>query len=301
MGTMWKERLVMSESIIGRKGMSSDPSVVEKPSVRPVTTMGETLCDSALCKPGVIDFSTNGEQTLKNIGVNDGKSNGTEHTGHQREGVSCDEKPKPVCMMKSQRPPVTEINQGTIDDEKTASFTPGDQRRHGGKRSAGTNDENFVEENIAIRESRSRIGDYGKLLPRSSNGLRRHTSRHTAALNDCQYDEEEMAVEKLLLYYSRKGRARDPIKERTTANHVDLDRFERPANSKIQLIQRRAVPPPERAISMPSEPVSPAEVKAPARSTSMQPDPSNPKVGRVHPKLPEFDQLAARLAATKKT
>ncbi|XP_064977701.1 uncharacterized protein LOC135619529 isoform X1 [Musa acuminata AAA Group] len=280
---------------------ASDRSVVEKPSVGPVNNNGRgRYVIPPYVKPGVIDFSTNGEQTLQNIGVDDGKSNGT-------QGVSRDEKPKPVCMRrKSQRPPVTEINGGTIDDEKTTSFTPGDQRRHRGKRSTDTNDENFVEEKIAIRESRSRIGDEmdnaidcSKLLLRSSNELRRHTSRHTAAMNDCQYDEEEMAVEKLLLHYSRKGRARDPIKERTT-NHVDLDRFERPANSKIQLIQRRAVPPPERVISVPSEPVSPAEVKAPARSTSMQPDPSNPKVGRVHPKLPEFDQLAARLAATKK-
>ncbi|URE29226.1 Regulator of Vps4 in the MVB pathway [Musa troglodytarum] len=226
--------------------------------------------------------------------------------GRQSKGVFRDGKPKPVSMRrKSQRPPVTAINGGAIDGEKTASCTPGDQRRqYTGKRSTGTNDGNFVEEKIAIRESRSRIGDemdnaidYGKLLPRSSNG----PGRHTAAMNDCQYDEEEMAVEKLLLHYSGKGTARDPIKERTTPNHVDRDRFERPVNRKIQLIQTRAVPPPERAISMPSEPVSPAEVKAPARSTSMQPDPSNPKDGGLHPKLPEFDQLVARLAATKKT
>ncbi|CAL9777056.1 unnamed protein product [Musa acuminata subsp. burmannicoides] len=118
---------------------ASDRSVVEKPSVGPVNNNGRgRYVIPPYVKPGVIDFSTNGEQTLQNIGVDDGKSNST-------EGVSRAEKPKPVCMRrKSQRPPVTEINEGTIDDVKTTSFTPSDQRRHRGKRSTDTNDENFV-------------------------------------------------------------------------------------------------------------------------------------------------------------
>ncbi|RRT65541.1 hypothetical protein B296_00026346 [Ensete ventricosum] len=224
---------------------ASDPTVVGKASATPVSNNGRgRYAMPPYVKPGVIDFSTNGEQ----IGVDDAKSDGTEHTAHQRERVLRDEKPKPVSTRrKSQRPPVTAINEGTSDDEKAASCTPGDQRRHRDRRSTGTDDENLVEEKIAIGESRSRIGDemdnaidYGKLLRRSSNGLRRHSSRHAAVMNDRQYDEEEMAVEKLLLHYSSKGTERDPIKERTTTNHVDVDRFERPVNSKIQLIQKKS-------------------------------------------------------------
>ncbi|XP_074577827.1 uncharacterized protein LOC141834366 [Curcuma longa] len=52
-------------------------------------------------------------------------------------------------------------------------------------------------------------------------------------------------------------------------------------------------------VSLPSASVSTAEVNAPARATSMPPEQLNPNGGRVHPNMPDYFQLAARLAALR--
>ncbi|CAL9135732.1 unnamed protein product [Musa textilis] len=284
----------------------SHPTGIEKRSVRPATNNGRTAyVIPPYVKPRFNDVDTNADKTDRNTGISLDKSDGTEDADHRNDQVVHDEKPKPVSVRrKFRKPPVTETNGSTIDVGKPTSHTPGGQRRYKSRPSTNTNDDNYVEEKATIKESRPPIDDemdtsidYGKLLPRASDGRRRHGGRHIAAVND----EEEMAMDNLLLRYSRKGAAKEPSKERTrartpTTKHVDPDRVEYPGNDKIHPVQREKVPPPERIPSLPMEPVTPARVKEPARVTSMQ-----PSGGRVPPKLPEYDYFAARLTDLKKT
>lgn len=118
--------------------------------------------------------------------------------------------------------------------------------------------------------------DFGNLLPRKTNGQRRHNSGRNGDL-----DEEERMMDKLLMHYSKKCL-------NLTNNEAHID-----AQQKVSLH------PPSRAISLPSESIDPGkDVKVPARSTSLQPD--GPRSVRVHPEMPDFDELAARVNALRK-
>ncbi|RRT79698.1 hypothetical protein B296_00012206 [Ensete ventricosum] len=276
------------------------PTGIEKRSVRPATNNGRTAyVIPPYVKPRFNDVDTDADKTDRNTGTGLDKSDGAEDAGHRNDQVVHDEKPRPISVRrKFQKPPVTETNGSTIDVEKPTSHTAGGQRRYKSTPSTNTNADNYVEEKTTIRGPKPAIDDemdnsidYGKLLPRASDGRRRHGGRHIAAVSD----EEEMVMDNLLLRYSRKGAAKEPSKERTRArttrmNHVDPDGVEYPGNDKIHPVLRGKVPPPERILSQPMEPVTPAKVKEPARVTSMQ-----PSGGRAHPKLPEYDYFAARL------
>lgn len=118
--------------------------------------------------------------------------------------------------------------------------------------------------------------DFGNLLPRNANGQRRPNSRRNGNL-----DEEERMMDKLLMHYSKKGL--DPTNHKA---HIDA-------------LQKVSLHPPGRAISLPPESTGPGEdTKVPARSTSLQPD--GPRSAHVHPKMPDFDELAARVNALRK-
>lgn len=55
----------------------------------------------------------------------------------------------------------------------------------------------------------------------------------------------------------------------------------------------------EVVLTVPPEAVSSVQARMPIRATSMQPDSSSINGGGVHPKLPDYDELAARIAASK--
>jgi hypothetical protein len=119
--------------------------------------------------------------------------------------------------------------------------------------------------------------DFGNLLPRNANGQRRHNSGRNGDL-----DEEERMMDKLLMHYSKK-KGSDP-----TNNEAYTD-----------ALQEVSLHPPGRTVSLPPESVGPGEdAKVPARSTSLQPD--GPRSAHVHPKMPDFDELAARVKALRK-
>jgi hypothetical protein len=123
--------------------------------------------------------------------------------------------------------------------------------------------------------------DFGNLLPRNANGHRRHKNRCNGNL-----DEEERMMDKLLMHYSKKGLDQ--------TNKADND-----PEAQIDSQKKLSLHPPGRAISLPPESIGPGEeVKVPARSTSLQPD--APRSVRVHPKMPDFDELAARVNALRK-
>lgn len=89
-------------------------------------------------------------------------------------------------------------------------------------------------------------------------------------------DEEERKMDELLMHYSNKNAA--------------------PETSKEPKSRRRAFGPESRAASLPLEVTSPVETKnGHTRATSYVAD-MNGK-GHIHPKLPEYDDFVARLAA----
>ncbi|KAG8379934.1 hypothetical protein BUALT_Bualt07G0141300 [Buddleja alternifolia] len=104
-----------------------------------------------------------------------------------------------------------------------------------------------------------------------------------------QRDEEETMMDKLLHYYSRKKGPRERGKSVTEQTNEPIT----PSGSK----KHKEVP--TRAASLPPELTSPRETtpKKHNRAASFQPEMLNPN---VHPKLPDYDDFVARLAAYKR-
>ncbi|XP_042450582.1 uncharacterized protein LOC122035229 [Zingiber officinale] len=109
--------------------------------------------------------------------------------------------------------------------------------------------------------------------------------KNAEAIQD-ERDDEEKILDDLLLYYSRKGTDKGTTQSRAPTK----------LEGRIQL-----PPPPTRTSSWsPSESVSPAETREPGRVSSLRSDPTS-RLSRslVHPRLPDYDQLAARFGALK--
>lgn len=285
---------------------------LDKHSIRPTKSNGYVIPPYVKPKfnnaPTVSDASSKRDQPAQNIlaSAND-KFDGSRDTGHLSNGVSYVEKPRPASVRrKIQKPPIVDTDKSVIYDNKPTDNVLDGQRAYEGQQKTDK-DHKYFEEKITIRESRVQIHDemecaidYGNLLPRSLNGQRRHGSRPSGAT----YNEEEIVVDKLLWHYSRKGTAKTPGRESTrttapTTSCVDQDRVEYPGTGETYSTSKRTIAPWQRTTSLPPEPVSTPEAKATARATSMQSDLSNLNGGRVHPNMPDYSQLASRLAALR--
>ncbi|KAF5189569.1 Regulator of vps4 activity in the mvb pathway protein [Thalictrum thalictroides] len=149
-----------------------------------------------------------------------------------------------------------------------------------------------------------------EIVKRHPNGRRREDMRQGLqhALNDdpTSKDEEERMMDKLLLHYSKKPSKFEPIQVReglsALPGHHDVAEVGEPRRHRRKDVARldsEPVPPPSRAISLPPEPLTPTEKdKTPARATSFQPEMLN-QGAHVHPRLPDYDDLAARFAALR--
>lgn len=152
------------------------------------------------------------------------------------------------------------------------------------------------------------VGDV-EVVKRKSRSRRRDDSRRGLQIlfDDDQYenDEEERKMDKLLMYYSKKPSTYEPglLKRKSKSRHAHhgvnnggeapqtLDRDVPDEMSEI-------VPSPARSISLPHEQKTSKTTKVFACAASFQPDRSN-EARHVHPKLPDYDDLAARFAALK--
>ncbi|KAG6482329.1 hypothetical protein ZIOFF_058960 [Zingiber officinale] len=162
------------------------------------------------------------------------------------------------------------------------------QRRRTGWRSAGTISEFYGQMDTSVdhckRAERTRTP-----TPTKS---RRNKDWQDAARCD-EYDNDEMVMDRLLIHYSRKGTPRGCTHKTWTnrnplRDHVlDSDR------------PRASAPPLDRTTSTPPEPVGQSEVvsKVSARVESMQGNMLSSNGIRVHPRLPEYDELVARFAS----
>ncbi|KAH6817454.1 Regulator of Vps4 activity in the MVB pathway protein [Perilla frutescens var. frutescens] len=113
-----------------------------------------------------------------------------------------------------------------------------------------------------------------------------------------QRDEEEKMMDRLLKHYSRKkgsiknGRSEAELKP--TSQHATMD-----SSSKVKnfLQESRWSDTPIRTSSLRVEPTSPTDTsKKHSRAASFHPDLLNGNA-HVHPKLPDYDEFVARLAA----
>lgn len=150
--------------------------------------------------------------------------------------------------------------------------------------------------------------DTGVVKRRSRSRRRDDSRRGLQVLFDDEHyrnDEEERIIDKLLIHYSKKPSAYEPEKVRRKskshhAHHQDIEEdksshhFGKDGPDEIS----EMLPPP-RSISLPREQTAPSEAtKVFTRAASFQPDRSSP-ARHVHPKLPDYDDLAARFAALK--
>ncbi|XP_038692608.1 uncharacterized protein LOC119990662 [Tripterygium wilfordii] len=112
-----------------------------------------------------------------------------------------------------------------------------------------------------------------------------------------EMDEEEKELDELLMHYTKKDFLGEPREGKpylkpppSHYKHENAEGSTRQGNTKLAV-------PPGRAASMPAEPTMPTESsKSHARHNSLQPEIFP---GHVHPKLPDYDDLAARIAVLK--
>ncbi|KAL1159553.1 hypothetical protein V6Z11_A07G005400 [Gossypium hirsutum] len=120
-------------------------------------------------------------------------------------------------------------------------------------------------------------------------------------------DEEERIIDRLLMHYSKKPSTSEDGKLRRKSkshhahhkrNDVDEEALEKASMDRSDDISE-TIPRPVRSISLPREQKTQSEgTKVYTRATSFQQGRSN-AARHVHPKLPDYDDLAAHFAAMK--
>lgn len=136
-----------------------------------------------------------------------------------------------------------------------------------------------------------------RIVKRISSSRRKDRKGLQILFDDEQYhshrDHEEKMMDKLLLHYSKKPSAYDDRKLRRKKSRSNTNsKSPSPHHHDAEMIV-----PPTRSISLPHEQSGEAEPKKVyARANSFQPD---NQAKHVHPKLPDYDDLAARFAALR--
>ncbi|XP_027066927.1 uncharacterized protein [Coffea arabica] len=179
-------------------------------------------------------------------------------------------------------------------DDKIALPKPRSIRRKQHKSSSNHDDMAHVEDAVAVK--------------RSSSSRRRDSSRKGLQIlfddEHSQKDEEERMIDKLLLHYSkkpstygggnmRKGSQAHPSHQISNGSgESSHDRMRDGHDSNADVI-----PTTTRSISLPRQETTQSEAKKVfTRAKSFHPD---GQARHVHPKLPDYDDLAARFAALK--
>jgi len=179
-------------------------------------------------------------------------------------------------------------------DASSGEFTPrrrSHRRKH--SRSMSTQDDKI--DGKAER-------DEERVLKRVSTSRRRHESRKGLLIlvDDEHYeDEEERMIDRLLLHYSRKTSSFDPGKSSVKTNNEVKDLSKSPQHKSLEETKANDVSTPmtSRSVSFPPRQVIvPEPQKVFARASSFQ---QHSPAKHVHPKLPDYDDLAARFAALK--
>ncbi|KAH9604044.1 hypothetical protein KSS87_017020 [Heliosperma pusillum] len=177
---------------------------------------------------------------------------------------------------------VTEIY---YKDETNLDFTPR-RRSHRRKHSRSSSIQDIEDERVLRRVSTSR---------------RKHESRKGLQIlvsnDDDPYkreEEEEKIIDKLLLHYSKKPSSSEPGKSKRKDNASKTQHHKAVDGSHVD---EDSTPSTSRSFSLPSKQATePKLEKEFTRSTSFQQD---TPAKHVHPKLPDYDDLAATFAALR--
>lgn len=169
------------------------------------------------------------------------------------------------------------------------------RRKHSKSRS--THNDASSEDAEGLRKPRSRKRDEQKRGLQILFDDERHNN-----------DEEERIIDRLLIHYSNKPSISMPEKARRKSRSRHAHQTDNSTRESLKNGSREGpdetpeiVPRPPRSVSLPHEQTEAVEVKkAYARAASFQPDRSN-EARHVHPKLPDCDDLAARIAALRGT
>ncbi|XP_048441941.1 uncharacterized protein LOC103938859 isoform X2 [Pyrus x bretschneideri] len=201
---------------------------------------------------------------------------------------------------EDEKPAATKVNSHDHEkdrahrDDASSNHIPkprSSRRRHSRSRSSHNDAGNSEETEVAIRKTRSRRKD------ESRRGLQ-------LLFDDEHYkkDEEERRMDELLIHYSKKPSNLDSELSRRKsrsrhAQHAGTGVGESPRHASRD--ESEMVPTAVRSVSLPHEHSGPSEApKVFARAASFQPDRSNP-AKHVHPKLPDYEDLAAQFAALR--
>ncbi|AQK60520.1 uncharacterized protein LOC100383750 [Zea mays] len=193
-----------------------------------------------------------------------------------------------------------------INNARPFHRVPSERRKHKSRQNGSTSgsDYNWASEgHESDGDDVNTSIDFGNLLPRAPSSHRKHRSRSADPRKaGGRGDDEERMMDKLLMHYSKKGLDREERKERANKSRTLFPRDDQRGDGAGELSSKgggASAHRPERAASLPSESASPkakAKAKPPARSMSMQPEMSR---GNVHPSMPDFDELAARISALR--
>nr|XP_010927428.3 LOW QUALITY PROTEIN: uncharacterized protein LOC105049470 [Elaeis guineensis] len=140
--------------------------------------------------------------------------------------------------------------------------------------------------------------DDGKLLLRTPSGQRRLGSKRSATAYDGTGNEDEMIMDRLLIDYSKKGLASGASKVRMRSETPPTNHAEHEISDKIHPSRTESVHALDRSTSLlPELESAAAGVQRHSCAASMQPD----NGGRAHPRLPDYDELAARFNALRRS
>ncbi|KAL3839870.1 hypothetical protein ACJIZ3_024461 [Penstemon smallii] len=110
-------------------------------------------------------------------------------------------------------------------------------------------------------------------------------------------DEDEKVIDKLLIHYSKKPSSYDAEKVRKYIISTNAGESSRDRIRDVHKVKYEVAPPPTRSVSLPKEQTDSQESKKVfTRANTFQAD---NQARHVHPKLPDYDDLAARFAALR--
>ncbi|KAL2929246.1 IST1-like protein [Bienertia sinuspersici] len=145
-----------------------------------------------------------------------------------------------------------------------------------------------------------------RVIRRVSTSRRKHGSRKGLQIlfddDHYQKDDEEKVIDKLLLHYSKKPSSSDTSKPRRETKNKSSNARKSPVHKPVagnNLVEEDSTPRrgTSRSMSFPPRQVTqPEPHKVFARAASFQ---QEIPAKHVHPKLPDYDDLAARFAALR--
>ncbi|RDX63304.1 IST1-like protein, partial [Mucuna pruriens] len=185
----------------------------------------------------------------------------------------------------------------SIQEDATEVLVLKQKSRQKHSKSRSTHNDAGNEDAEVVRKSRSRIRDEQKRGLQILFDDERHKN-----------DEEDRIIDRLLIHYSNKPSISVPEKARRKSKSRRAHQIDNSARESLKNGNREGpdetperVTHPVRSASLPREQTGDVEVKRGyARAASFQPDRSN-EARHVHPKLPDYDDLATRIAALRGT